>query len=77
MKTDDLDDLVMQKVYLQERCAKHRKAVEFALEWLKEFEHIHPATTITNLSEASLWAKLREYKNDKASRKTQPENNDS
>ena len=77
MKADDLDDLVMQKVYLQERCAKYRKAVEFALEWLKEFEDIHPATTVTNLSEASLWAKLREYKNDKASRKTQPENNDS
>ena len=77
MKADDLDDLVMQKVYLQERCAKYRKAVEFALEWLKEFEDIHPATTTTNLSEASVWAKLREYKNDKASRKTQPENNDS
>ena len=58
--TDYHDYLALrdQKIKLQCRCSSYRQALEKALPWLKENTDIHPATTISNLAEDSVWAKL-------------------
>ena len=55
----DYKALRLQKVKLQSRCSSHRQALEAALTWLKANTDIHPATTISNLAEDSVWAKLK------------------
>ena len=54
----DYESLKLQKLKLQFRCSNYRTGLENALEWLKENTNIHPATTISNLAEDSVWNKL-------------------
>jgi len=54
----DYEALRLQKMNLQQRCSAYRTGLENALTWLKENTDIHPATTISNLAEDSVWAKL-------------------
>jgi hypothetical protein len=54
----DYEALKLQKLNLQQRCSAYRTGLENALTWLKENTDIHPATTISNLAENSVWAKL-------------------
>tara|TARA_R110000824_G_scaffold82691_4_gene207195 strand:+ start:45 stop:338 length:294 start_codon:yes stop_codon:yes gene_type:complete len=54
----DYEALKLQKINLQHRCASYRMGLEFTLKWLKANTDIHPATTISNLAENSVWAKL-------------------
>jgi|6_EtaG_2_1085325.scaffolds.fasta_scaffold03936_9 hypothetical protein len=54
----DYEALKLQKLKLQCRCSSYRTGVENALTWLKENTDIHPATTISNLAEDSVWNKL-------------------
>jgi hypothetical protein len=55
----DYKALRLQKAKLQCRCSSHRQALELTLTWLKANTDIHPATTISNLAEDSVWAKLK------------------
>jgi hypothetical protein len=55
----DYEALRLQKMNLQHRCASYRTGLELTLNWLKENTDIHPATTISNLAENSVWAKLK------------------
>ena len=55
----DYESLKLQKLKLQHRCSSYRQGLTNALKWLKENTDIHPATTISNLAENSVWAKLR------------------
>lgn len=48
-----------QKVKLQCRCSSYKEGLTKAVKWLKENTNIHPATTITNLAEDSVWSKLK------------------
>lgn len=53
------ESLREQKVHLQHRCSSYKQGLTNALKWLKANTNIHPATTISNLAEDSVWAKLR------------------
>ena len=55
----DYEALKLQKINLQHRCASYRTGLELTLKWLKANTNAHPATTISNLAEDSVWAKLR------------------
>ena len=59
----DYKALRLQKAKLQCRCSSHRKGLETALAWLKENTNIHPATTISNLAEDSVWEKIKTNEN--------------
>ena len=48
-------------VKLRHRCSQYRQAVEHALEYLHDTgDACHPALTITNLSEKSVWTKIKD-----------------
>ena len=55
----DYESLKLQKLKLQHRCASYRTGLEATLTWLKANTTVHPATTISNLAEDSVWAKLK------------------
>ena len=54
----DYEALKLQKMNLQCRCSTYRTGLENALTWLKANTDIHPAATISNLAEDSVWNKL-------------------
>ena len=63
---DDYEALRGQKVKLQIRCSSYKQGVTKALDWLKEHTNIHPATTVTNLAEDSVWNKLKIVEKDES-----------
>ena len=63
---DDYEALREQKVKLQTRCSSYKQGVTKALDWLKEHTNIHPATTVTNLAEDSVWSKLKIVEKDES-----------
>ena len=55
----DYESLKLQKLKLQHRCASYRTGLENTLKWMKENTNTHPATTISNLAENSVWERLK------------------
>jgi len=57
--TEAYESLREQKVHLQHRCSGYRRGLTRTLKWLKANTNVHPATTISNLAEDSVWTNLR------------------
>ena len=64
MKLNDLEtmyqDKCMDLIKLRMRCSDYRRAVEYALEYLKEMGDLpHEAFNITNLCEKAAWERIK------------------